>query len=490
MNILLDTNILIPLEDTNQTLSSEFANLKNFSNKLRYSLYYHPLQINDIRRDKNERRREIVESRINQYLELPSPPIPNDGEIATLGWKESNDNDRIDNILLFALLRNSCHILVTNDEGIHAKATYAKINDRVLRSSQYVDFLKKQLDLHTSKELPYGIVLKYLHEFNVSDHFFDSLRAAYNDFDKWYNKCAKEQRQAWCLINSKNNLNGICIFKEENNPKITDEHSPISGKVLKLCTFKIGEELRGKKFGERMLYTAFKYAYEGNYDWIYLHTRGPEQEKLTALCLEYGFERHGTYKMGNNIDEVFLKPMKPDENEKLSPIDFSKKFYPYYIDSPRVQKYLIPIKKIFHDQIFPDAMEETLFKDDPAFYNSQSNTIKKAYLCHASIKTINEGDLLVFYRTQENQGATCIGIVESAQRVENINEIISLVSKRTVYSANEITEMLKRKGFLLVILFRLLKFFPHPIISKNLTSMGIKGPYNQYENFHKFHLIP
>ena len=50
---------------------------------------------------------------------------------------------------------------------------------------------------------------------------------------------------------------------------------PINGKALKLCTFKIGEELRGRKFGERMLYTAFKYAFENNYDWIYLHTRGP-----------------------------------------------------------------------------------------------------------------------------------------------------------------------------------------------------------------------
>ena len=126
MNILLDTNILIPLEDTGSPLSQELAELKLYSSELKYNLFYHRSQLEDIQRDKNEMRRTIVESRWNQYRELPSPPIPNDEEIQKLGWREIKANDRIDNHLLFALLRNSCHILVTNDEGIHTKAANSK----------------------------------------------------------------------------------------------------------------------------------------------------------------------------------------------------------------------------------------------------------------------------------------------------------------------------------------------------------------------------
>lgn len=476
MNILLDTNILIPLEDTGSPLSQELAELKLYSSELKYNLFYHKSQLEDIQRDKNEMRRTIVESRWNQYRELPSPPIPNDAEIQKLGWREIKANDRIDNHLLFALLRNSCHILVTNDEGIHTKAANSKIGDRVLRSSQFVAFLKRQRDSRIPKDLPYGIVLKYLHEFDLADSFFNSLRPTYEGFDSWYNKCAQEQRQAWCLINGENKLNGICIFKEESNPKIADENPPINGKALKLCTFKIGEELRGRKFGERMLYTAFKYAFENNYDWIYLHTRGPEQKKLTALCLEYGFEKIGKYKMGKDIDDVFLKPMRPSSTIKTSAIDYAKKFYPHYLDSDDIQKFLVPIRKGFHDQIFPDLMEYTLFKDDPAFYTPQSNTIKKAYLCNSKIQRMRVGDLVVFYKTQEDQGATCIGIIEEAKHISDVSEIMSLVAKRTVYSQKEIQDMLSTSGSILVILFRLLRYFPKTISREKLTSAGILGP--------------
>lgn len=122
MNILLDTNILIPLEDTSKTLDSSFAELRKLSAEQHHCLYIHPMQFEDINRDKNQERRTIVLSRLKQYSQIENPPILSDQECNELGLSQSNDNDRVDNNVLFALYRGAVHLLVTNDEGIHRKA--------------------------------------------------------------------------------------------------------------------------------------------------------------------------------------------------------------------------------------------------------------------------------------------------------------------------------------------------------------------------------
>ena len=63
----------------------------------------------------------------------------------------------------------------------------------------------------------------------------------------------------------------------------------ISGRILKLCTFKVEPKARGKKLGERLLYIAFDYCVKNKLDWVYLHTFGEEQKTLVGLCLDYGF---------------------------------------------------------------------------------------------------------------------------------------------------------------------------------------------------------
>ena len=61
MNILLDTNIIIPLEDTSRILDSSFAELRKLSVEQSHCLYIHPMQLEDINRDKNQERRKIDE---------------------------------------------------------------------------------------------------------------------------------------------------------------------------------------------------------------------------------------------------------------------------------------------------------------------------------------------------------------------------------------------------------------------------------------------
>ena len=100
----------------------------------------------------------------------------------------------------------------------------------------------------------------------------------------------------------------ICVYKPEKDVAITNDGKIVDGKLLKICTFKVDERARGKKLGERLLYIAFDYCVKNNIDWIYVHmtTSGEEQQKLAAMCKEYGFYFFGNYKK----DDVYIKPMK------------------------------------------------------------------------------------------------------------------------------------------------------------------------------------
>lgn len=116
MSILLDTNIIIPLEDTSRILDSSFAELRKLSAEQQHCLYIHPIQFEDIKRDKNLERQKIVLSRLKQYSQIDNPPILTEKDCLKLGLSQSNDNDRVDNNVLFALYRGAVHLLVTNDQ--------------------------------------------------------------------------------------------------------------------------------------------------------------------------------------------------------------------------------------------------------------------------------------------------------------------------------------------------------------------------------------
>ena len=60
MNILIDTNIIIPLEDTGRELDSKYADMRQLISQFGYILFVHPIQKEDIHRDKTEERRRIL----------------------------------------------------------------------------------------------------------------------------------------------------------------------------------------------------------------------------------------------------------------------------------------------------------------------------------------------------------------------------------------------------------------------------------------------
>lgn len=468
MNVLLDTNILIPLEDTSKTLDSSFAELRKLSAEQHHCLYIHPMQFEDIKRDKDQERRKIVLSRLKQYSQIENPPILSNQECNELGLLQSNDNDKVDNNVLFALYRGAVHLLVTNDEGIHRKAAKIGLQDKVYRLGQCLLLLQR----YTTDPFVFdytGVKERFLYEINKNQPFFESLRQSYAGFDTWFQKCATDKRKCWCIEDGTGNIVAICIYKHEQDARLTDNGDITPGRILKLCTFKVDPTARGKKLGERLLYIAFDYCVKNDLDWVYLHTFGEEQKTLVGLCTDYGFSCLGKYKQ----DDVYIKPMKLKDDDCNS-LESLIKYYPYFRDNESVQKFIIPIQPQFHEDLFPDfsSMKGTLFEKDQSLYTCQGNTIKKAYLCHAKIKTIRKGDIILFYRSKDRKSIQCMGIVEDVLFSENIDEVFPAIAKRTVYKYSDIQNILKKRT--LVILFRY-KALDKEIFHQRIATSKIEG---------------
>lgn len=476
MRLLLDTSVIIPLEDSSAILEASLSEIARLAMEHGHQLLVHPSSSDDINRDTDEERRKISLSRMRKYPLLAEAPVPTKEDLDQLGLTQRDDNDRVDNELLYAIYRDAANILISEDRGLHKKAERLGIADRVHYVQQAATFLTRiytrrdEITLPNIEELP-------LHNLDSNDEFFDSVRNDYPGFDDWFRDKARQGRVAWTVFDDYGILGAVAIYKEEHDPIVTDDNRALPGKVLKLCTFKVGETIRGRKIGELLLKCAFRYASINSLEQIYLTMQAGKQDFLKDLCTDFGFVYIG--EKGN--DQVFVKshPNVPPPDH-FPPLEYHKRFYPNFRCDEDVKKFIIPIRPEFHRILFPEIQRQlTLFGpahvQDETHTASAGNAIKQAYLCHARIQNINPGDILIFYRSRDEMVLTTIGIVESVHDFDDPDKILELVSKRTVYSYEEIQQMAERRTK--VILFRTAVHFPK-MISRDWLSeaLAILGP--------------
>jgi len=463
MRILLDTNIFIPLEDSSKVLDESLSSLVKLANEHNHHLLVHPASKDDIDRDTNQPRRKITLSRINKYPQLESPPDLSSDDLKKLGLSQLKDNDRVDNLILFALYRNSVDLLVTEDRGMHKKAINLGLTERIHYIQQASELLKNLhaksfVDLPSIQDIP-------THKLDITDHFFDSLRDDYPPFDRWFiEKCCRSGRHAWAYRDNHDHPKAICIYNVENNPIVSDDNMALPGRVLKLCTFKVGEEVRGRKIGELFLKAAFQYSSDNRLEYIYLTIKPDKRPYLEDMVKEYGFTHYSNY----NGDRVFVKqhPTNP-VNASLPPLEYHIRYFPHFKCGRKVKKYIIPIQPQFHRMLFPEAQKQrSIFSPE-----SMGNAIKRAYLCHARIKNLEAGDIILFYRSRDVMAITSLGVIESVHDLDDLDRIVPLVSKRTVYSFEDLTNMAAKRTK--VILFRLAIHLNQSVSYEWLTKEGV-----------------
>jgi hypothetical protein len=305
---------------------------------------------------------------------------------------------------------------------------------------------------------------------DLKNAFFDSLRESY-DFDKWFiEKCSKAGRYAWiCADNT--DIHAICIYKIENNPILTIERKGLQGSILKICTFKVLK--RGYKIGELLLKQAFNYAIENHIDHVYVTIEPDKYELLEELFNDFGFYVYGVDLKGR--DNVFVKDFpKTFPINDNDPLEYAIKYFPLLkISSNSV--YIVPIQPNFHNILFPELKNKIqcdLFDD---YTSSAGNTIKKAYLCNTNTRSIRSGDILFFYRTLDDKAITSYGVVDQFYIESDPEKIFQWVSKRTVYSYDEI-ELMSGKD-IKIILFRLVKHLENYIGFNELKQLQVvSGP--------------
>jgi rRNA-processing protein FCF1 len=480
MNVLFDTNLLIEINSYNRPMDNQVAEMLQNVSKLSFHIFVHGKQNEDFQRDRDDNRKVYNLSRMSQFEILDNPPIPTEHEIDMLHWNNHNANDYIDNVLLFALYKDAVHLLVTNDNKLRNKAIRCFLADRLMTLSEFCVYLKGLCGEKFS--LPAGIQERYVYQLDSNSTFWDSLSEDYPNFKEWYSRVSQDHRKAWCVLNDKLPL-AICIYKENEPPeRLTDNGLILDGPTLKICTFKVSEEVQGRKYGERMLFTAFQFSYSHNYKWIYLHMAKGKQEHLKLLCQDFGFEFRGVKTISyNRVDEIYVKAVNPSIQNIISipAIEFLRKYYPSYREDSGIRKFIVPIRPGYHTDLFPDVDElrNGLFGDSIVSDNPQSNTIRKAYICKGKNNAISPGDIILFYRSRDKRNVQVIGVVETVLRTrgeQELNKVMGYVSKRTVYTKAELQEMLK--GDALIILFQLVRFINDNDSSLDLKSVGIKGP--------------
>lgn len=450
MRILIDTNILINLED-NKIINKHFSEFYRLAITNNCNVLYHPNAIPiDISRDKDSDRKEIIKSKLKKYEKLKDYSEPTLEFSNHIGGKKINDE--IDNRQLFQLFKGYVDVFVTQDNGIHKNAKKIGIQAKVLNVEQILYLLEEQftIKIPTHPILKEHSIREIEHQFNSP--FFDSLREDYGGeiFNNWLTKCLTKNRKCYTLIVD-NELQAILIYNIES----VDEHqlTNIFEKALKICTLKVSDTAFGIKLGELFLNKMFEYCINQKINHLYL-TVYEKQEHLINLLETFGFYK---IEFKNKQGLIEIQMIKCLDKKQIHPTENSINIHPFYIDNPTISKFAIPIRPDYYSNLFKDGQLRvpTLFDTSPDSVNEiQGNTIIKAYISNSKIKNLKKGDLLFFYSSKINQEIEPVGILETIQIVKNFDELWKIVGKKTVFSQQQLIEKLEEKKELNVITFR------------------------------------
>lgn len=471
MRVLLDTNIFI-YREADHVISDDLQQLLSVLNRIKAELLIHPLSLEEIKRDRDTKRRSIRLSKVGAYSILEMPPaLREDPEFYKNIEKKENKHDLVDNHILYALYKDTVDFLVTEDRDIHKKAVKLGIDNRVLLIAEAIAVFRGHLQ-KDSIIVPPALERKPIYNLDPNDPFFDSLKKEYTEFDDWFQKIKREGRN--CLVNYREDgrIGALLIYKLEDEP--IDASPPIPKKKrLKLSTFKVAQF--GYKIGELFIKLSIDIAINNGVTEVYLTHFVQPDDRLVELIIEYGFSQAATNSRGESI---YIKKLYPDptETKTLSPFEITKVYYPSYYDGPDVRKFIMPIRPRYHSRLFTNYKDRQIeLSESAGYFIVEGNTIRKAYISNSRIKSMARGDIILFYVSGRRQ-LISLGIVEAIRGgLQDYGDVIKLVGKRSVYSVSEIQAIATKSS--LVILFWQYWHFEKPLSYLRLKSMDIlKGP--------------
>jgi len=443
---LIDTNIVIHLED-NKTVDSTFAALVSLAAKYKkVDIFVHEAARDDIDRDKNAKRRAISLSKLKKFQILPKVRDLTSEELSRAFGNLQKPNDVVDATLLHALHIGAVDFLISQDKALHERARKhsPELGRRVLHIEDAVQFLRTTYE---SRETPVRFISEVIaHEISLTDSIFNSLRDDYPDFDKWWReKCIKQHRPCWIIED--NGIAGLLVRKNETG--LDTDATEKADKILKICTFKIRPESRGLKLGELLLKKVFWFAQKNRYDLIYVTTY-EKQIYLIDLLEYFGFKHTSTDEKGERIYEKRMDTRAPTPADGDNHFDVHRLNYPRFAIAEDTAAFGIPIKEDYHDILYPDLKQQEeqkqleLFGEDRSRRepNRPGNTIRKVYLCRSPSNLGPPGSILFFYKGKSSsppsQAMTAIGIFEDIHIAKSTRDLLQMTGGRSVYSERDL----------------------------------------------------
>jgi GNAT superfamily N-acetyltransferase len=459
LRLLIDTNIFITAEPYSGALES---NIQTVTSLLRlaaeqgHRVFLHPASRDDLLKGTDPLRRGQRLAEFERYLLLEESPIPI-ALAAAAGDSDEGTNDHRDLRILASLNARAVTHLVTNDRRMLHRAYRAGLADGVYTPQEALEQLRALVPAEASPPPSVDRIMAYT--LDVDQQIFVSLREDYSEFDKWLDTVRAESRLRPCFVVRQGSVYaGLALLKHE-----TDCEYRLCDPVLKISTFKVDEHFSGSKYGELLLKAIFSYANSKGAATLYLEVF-ERHDSLKLLLAEFGFVEQAalTTKRGEN---VFVKQLLGTRDTTIGALIYHKMYGPPALLLDQ-KAWVIPIMPRWHKQLFPDAPEVPgaqpfipgLVGPDPKPWG---NALRKAYLCRSTVKAMEPGDAVLFYRSRDLRAITTVGVVEDVRRTHHSLELFSYVGRRTVYSPDDITHMCS-KGEVLAILFRQDRFLDPP----------------------------
>jgi hypothetical protein len=291
---------------------------------------------------------------------------------------------------------------------------------------------------------------RLFNDVNLSDEFFDSLRANYKGFDQWFAKKARQEEKAYVSTESSGNINAFLYLKEEDGEISDIEPALGKGKHLKVGTFKINAHRTaiGNRF---MAIILRKFVAEG-FDDAYV-TMFPDTEPLRKLFEKFGFKYFGRKGNESSSELVLLRTqaVTGDIYNDFPKFDFSGR------------KFFLSIFPEFHTQMVPESRlktEKQFVREDI----SPANNVVKVFLTSMyGVTQFSHGDKIVLYRTREegkkaeyNAVATSICVVDEMKNISSFpdeNAFLDYTSRWSVFSEEELRGFWATRKYRYVIRF-------------------------------------
>lgn len=470
MEVLIDTNVFIYRED-DDVVPPALQRLERSLREAEHDILVHPLSAREIRNDPKEVRRQRTESKLETYQVMNYPEYPDSDSGFRDVIPEQTGNDRVDNMLLYSVANEDVDFLITEDSNIHKKASRLGINDQVFSIEEGEEYFSAE---DAGPVGPDSIVPTTLGDLDLGDPIFDSLKSEYDGFVEWAE--SHNDRKTWINRTEDGSLGAILVIKPREVEQV-GKYPPLDRTPrLKISTLKVAPSRQGSKMGELLISIAVREAISNNLNEIYLthYIDQDGQDHLVRLIEQYGFSQVSEMEDG---EAIFRKYLTPPPNAEPGPVEMARRYYPSFYDGENTNKFLVPIWPEYHRKLFPSYNVQAANEDQPATkVGSEGNAINKAYLSHSNTEKIGPGDILLFYRTDDEQAVTTLGICEDVRyKLEKTDEISRVVGKRSVFTDEEIDEFSEQSTTVILFLWHF--DLPSPTSYENLLSCNIlSGP--------------